>query len=130
MCHGCPSRQLLRYYRNTDHSSLYSLSLTISPAYFIRSCVIAQEIWESHAGLQTPYTIHVSTEKRSDYGNVLKQSFFLALRLRDEVAGEWRKLHNEELHDLYSSESIIRIMKSRRMMGGACSTNGGEEERV
>jgi hypothetical protein len=34
---------------------------------------------------------------------------------RDEVTGEWRKLHNKELHDLYSSSSIIRIIKSRRM---------------
>jgi hypothetical protein len=34
---------------------------------------------------------------------------------RDEVTGDWRKLHKEELHDLYSSPSIIRIMKSRRM---------------
>jgi hypothetical protein len=34
---------------------------------------------------------------------------------RDEVTGEWRKLHNEELHGLYSSPSIIRIIKSRRM---------------
>jgi hypothetical protein len=34
---------------------------------------------------------------------------------RDEVTGEWRKLHNEELHNLYSSPSIIRIMKARRM---------------
>jgi hypothetical protein len=34
---------------------------------------------------------------------------------RDEVTGEWRKLHNEELCDLYSSPSIIRIMKSRRI---------------
>jgi hypothetical protein len=34
---------------------------------------------------------------------------------RDEVTGEWRKLHNEEFRDLYSSPSIIRIIKSRRM---------------
>jgi hypothetical protein len=34
---------------------------------------------------------------------------------RDEVTGEWRKLHNEELCDLYSSPSIIRIIKSRGM---------------
>jgi hypothetical protein len=34
---------------------------------------------------------------------------------RDELAGEWRKLHNEELRDLYSSASIIRIIKSRRL---------------
>jgi hypothetical protein len=34
---------------------------------------------------------------------------------RDEVTGEWRELHNEKLHDLYFSPSIIRIIKSRRM---------------
>jgi hypothetical protein len=39
------------------------------------------------------------------------------------VTGDWRKLHNEELRDLYSSPSVIRIIKS-------CSTYGGEEERV
>ena len=36
-------------------------------------------------------------------------------RKRDEVTGEWRKLHNEELHDLYSSLSIVRVMKWKRM---------------
>jgi hypothetical protein len=34
---------------------------------------------------------------------------------RDEVRGDWRKLHNEELHNLYSSPNIIRMKKSRRM---------------
>jgi hypothetical protein len=34
---------------------------------------------------------------------------------RDEVTGGWRKLHNEELHNLYSSPSVIRMIKSRRM---------------
>jgi hypothetical protein len=34
---------------------------------------------------------------------------------RDEVTGDWRKLHNEELHNSYSSPSVIRMTKSRRM---------------
>jgi hypothetical protein len=34
---------------------------------------------------------------------------------REEVTGDWRKLHNEELHNLYSSPNIIRIIKSRAM---------------
>jgi hypothetical protein len=34
---------------------------------------------------------------------------------RDEVTGGWRKLHNEELHNLYSSPNIIRMVKSRRI---------------
>jgi hypothetical protein len=34
---------------------------------------------------------------------------------KDEVTGEWRRLHNEELYDLYSTPNIIRVMKSRLM---------------
>jgi hypothetical protein len=43
---------------------------------------------------------------------VLRRIFGLK---RDEVTGEWRKLYNEEIRDLYSLPSIIRIIKSRRM---------------
>jgi hypothetical protein len=43
---------------------------------------------------------------------------------RDEVTEDWRTLHNEELHNLYSSPSIIRMIKSRRMISRACSMNG------
>jgi len=34
---------------------------------------------------------------------------------REEVTGEWRRLHNKELNDLYSSPNIVRVIKSRRM---------------
>jgi hypothetical protein len=45
---------------------------------------------------------------------------------RDEVTGVWRKLHNEELHNLYSSPSIIRMIKSRRMRWAGHVTRTGE----
>jgi hypothetical protein len=46
---------------------------------------------------------------------------------RDEVSGKWRKLHNEELHILYSSPNIIRQIKSRRMRwAGHVACMGGE----
>jgi hypothetical protein len=45
---------------------------------------------------------------------------------RDEVTGEWRKLHNEELSDLYSLPSIGRVVKSRRMRGAGHVARRGE----
>jgi hypothetical protein len=48
-------------------------------------------------------------------------------RKRDEVTGEWRKLHNEELHDLYSLPSTIRIIKVRRMRWVGHVTRMGEK---
>jgi hypothetical protein len=47
---------------------------------------------------------------------------------RDEVTGGWKKLHNEELHDLYSSPSIIRIVKSRRMRWAGHVARMGKRE--
>jgi hypothetical protein len=51
---------------------------------------------------------------------------------RDEVTGEWRQLHNKEFRDLYSSPSTYNLNNQveEDEMGGPCSTNGGEEERV
>jgi hypothetical protein len=43
---------------------------------------------------------------------VLRRIFGLK---RDEITGEWRKLHNEELHDLYTSPTIVQVIESRRM---------------
>jgi hypothetical protein len=46
---------------------------------------------------------------------------------RDEVTGEWRRLHNKELYALYSSTNIIRVIKSRRQMGRTCGIYGGKK---
>ena len=56
---------------------------------------------------------------------------------RDEVTGEWRKLHNEELRDLYSLPNIVRVVRSRKMrwaghvtrMGGKCAQGSSGEIR-
>jgi hypothetical protein len=49
---------------------------------------------------------------------------------RDEVTGEWGKLHTEGLHKLYSSPNIIRQIKSRRVRWAGHVTRMGEERKV
>jgi hypothetical protein len=48
----------------------------------------------------------------------------------DEVTGEWRKLHNEELNDLYSLHNIVRVIKSRRMRWAGHVARMGEDRGV
>ena len=46
---------------------------------------------------------------------------------RDEVTGEWRKLHNAELSDLYSLQNFVRVVKSRRMRWAGHVARMGQE---
>ena len=55
---------------------------------------------------------------------VLRRIFGLK---RDEATGEWRRLHNEELNDLYSSPNIVWVIKSRRMRWAGHVVRMGEE---
>jgi hypothetical protein len=49
---------------------------------------------------------------------------------RDEATGEWRKLHSEELHDLYSAPTIVLVIKSRRMRWAGHVARMGERRSV
>ena len=49
---------------------------------------------------------------------------------RDEVTGEWRKLHNQKLNDLYSLPNIVRVVKSRRMRWAGHVARMGEDRGV
>ena len=69
--------------------------------------------------LSTPASVnpvHTLTPPCKIYFNIVMPSAYTIFGpKRDGVTGEWRKLHNEELNDLYSSPSIVRVVKSRRM---------------
>jgi hypothetical protein len=51
-------------------------------------------------------------------------------QMRDEVTGDWRKLHNEGFHNLYSSPNIIKMIKSRRMRWAGHLARMGEKRNV
>jgi hypothetical protein len=75
-------------------------------------------------------TVYLRTERANGGEYMRRIEIFTAIfgPKRDGVTGRWRKLHNEELHNLYSSPSVITIIKVEEdEMGGTCGTNGGEE---
>ena len=63
--------------------------------------------------------------KRRMFENMVLRGIFGPRR--DEVTGKWRRLHNEELNDLYSSPNIVRVIKSRRMRWAGYVARMGEE---
>jgi len=62
------------------------------------------------------------------FENVVLRRIFIPRR--DEVTGEWWRLHNEELNDLYSSPNIVRVIKSRRMRRAGHVARMGEKRGV
>jgi hypothetical protein len=70
-----------------------------------------------------PLTLREERRLRVFENRVLKRVFGLK---RDEVTREWRKLHNEELNDLYSLPNVVRKIEKNEI-GGACGAYGGVE---
>jgi hypothetical protein len=72
-------------------------------------------------------TLREEPRLRVSDNRVLKKIFVLK---RDEVKGGWRKLHNKGLHNLYSSPSVIRIIRSRRVRWAGHVARMGEKRNV
>ena len=73
------------------------------------------------------FTLREERRLRVFENRVLRRVFGLK---RDEVTGEWRTLHNEELSDLYCSPNIVRVIKSRRMKWAGYVARMGERRGV
>jgi hypothetical protein len=72
-------------------------------------------------------TLREENKLRVFENRVLRRTF---VPKRDGMTGGWRKLHNEELHDLYASPRIIRIIKSMRMRWAGHVAGMGEKRKV
>jgi hypothetical protein len=93
-----------------------NLKIRIYKAIILSVVLYGCEIWS--------LTLREEHRLRVFENRVLRRIFGLK---RNEVTGEWRKLHNEELRGLYSSPSIIRIIKSRMMRWAGHVARMGEK---
>ena len=94
------------------HSCLYLLFILKSVSNMFKNVIINLNLLFFY-GCET-WSLALREERRLRVfeNRVLRKLFGPK---RDEVTGEWRKLHNEELNDLYSLPNIVRVVKSRRM---------------
>jgi hypothetical protein len=79
------------------------VNFTILPQVSYLLCLVPEHTWS--------LTLREEHKLRVFESRVVRRIFGPK---RDELTGDWRKLHNEELHNLYVSPNIIRMMKSRR----------------
>jgi hypothetical protein len=97
-----------------------AMSMNISITGDFEPCSLGDVLY----GCETwSLTLREERRLRVFENRVLRQVFGLK---RDEVTGEWRKLHSEELSDLYSSPNIVRVVKSRRMRSAGHVVRMGE----
>ena len=105
--------------QNILFSSLLTTNLKINiyrTSYNFACCLYGCETWSLTLGEQR--------RLRANENRVLRRIFGTK---RDEVTGEWRKLHNEQLNDLYCSPSIVRVIKYRRIrLAGHVARLGGK----